>query len=364
LFRIAPATGAVEVRATLAQPTAGMIFDPAGNLYMAAQDTVLRIPADRLAAQDLNAGDVQTFATGVPGANGLAFDPSGNLYVSGGATGNIYVVARDGTSRVFTSGFTSDRQEQPISTNGIQFGPDKRLYSANTGTGAIDRITVNPDGTAGTVERWVTNPLLRGADGIAFAENGDLYVAANERNAIVRITPNGQVADVASNANTGPLEFPASLAFAGTALYASNFDIPRGRNLPGDAGIGASIARIDAGIAGLLLPPLPAVQATPGITTTPGISGTPGITTTATITTTPGITTTAVLTGTPEITSTATITTTPDTFVTPTNGGAARLPDTGVTDHRPWLALLVGGIAILASGLLLVQSRRREDRQG
>jgi sugar lactone lactonase YvrE len=190
----------------------------------------------------------------VPGANGLAFDAASNLYVSGGNTGTIYVVAPDGTARTFASGFVSDRQDQRISTNGIAFGPDGKLYSANTGTGAIDRITVNADGSAGTVERFVTDQRLLGADGITFAANGDLYVAANERNAIVRVTQQGQVSDVASNGNAGPLEFPASPAFAGNTLYASSFDIPRGANAPNDPGVGASIAAIDVGVAGALLP--------------------------------------------------------------------------------------------------------------
>ncbi len=254
LFRITPSTGAVEVLGTLPRPGSGEAFDRAGNLYIASGDVIQRVPASSLAGSTLDPATVQIFATGVPGANGLAFDATGNLYVSGGNTGTIYVVAPNGTARTFASGFVSERQDQRISTNGLAFGPDGKLYSANTGTGAIDRITVNADGSAGQVERFVTDQRLLGADGITFAVNGDLYVAANERNAIVRVTQQAQVSDVASNGNVGPLEFPASPAFAGNTLYASNFDIPRGANAPNDPGVGASIAAIDVGVAGAPLP--------------------------------------------------------------------------------------------------------------
>jgi sugar lactone lactonase YvrE len=239
LYRLTPGSPQVTVLGTLPASATGM---------------ALRITADKLAGDSIQESDVQTFATGVTGSNGLIFDAQDRLYVSGGATGNIYVVATDGVTRTFATGLRSERQEQQISTNGLGFGPDGRLYSSNTGTGAIDRITVNADGTAGPAERWVTDPLLFGADGIAFASNGDLYVAANERNAVVRVSAGGQVSDVASNGNAGPLEFPASLAFSGSNLYASNFDIERGANSPAAPGIGASIAQLAVGVTGFRPP--------------------------------------------------------------------------------------------------------------
>ncbi|UUZ86315.1 hypothetical protein LJK88_24680 [Paenibacillus sp. P26] len=63
----------------------------------------------------------------------------------------------------------------------------------------------------------------------------------------MRVSTDGQVTEVAHNSNQGPLEFPASLYFAGTTLYISNFDQPRGANKPNEPGIGASIAKIEFG---------------------------------------------------------------------------------------------------------------------
>jgi sugar lactone lactonase YvrE len=266
LFRITPGTGQVEVLGTLPQSATGMAFDSSGNLYLASGANVLRIGASALTTGQVATSDVVTFATGVTGANGLAFGTTGKLYVSGAATGNIYIVASDGVTSTLVSGLKSERQDQQISTNGLAFGPDQKLYSSNTGTGAIDHITLKTDGTMESMERFVTDPLLLGADGITFASNGDLYVAANERNAIVRVTQDGKVSDVAANDNKGPLEFPASPAFSGTSLYASNFDIARGANAPNDPGVGASIAKIDVGVSGVQLP---VVFATPVSATAP-----------------------------------------------------------------------------------------------
>lgn len=275
LFRVTPTTGAVEVLATLVRAGTGMAFDAAGNLYIASTDVVLRVPAAQLAGANVDPASVTTFVANVQGANGIAFDGAGNMYVSGGNTGNIYVVTPAGAMSIFASGFTSDRQDQRISTNGLAFGPDGRLYSSNTGSGAIDRITLKAAGGVAAVERFVTNPLLLGADGITFAANGDLYVAANERNAIVKVTQTGQVSEVASNGNAGPLEFPASPAFSGNALYASNFDIARGANAPADPGIGASIARIEVGVGGATLPVAQPAPSAPAAAPEPTPAATP-----------------------------------------------------------------------------------------
>jgi len=299
-FRYTPTGGNLETLGTLPRTASGMAFDAGGNLYMASGDTILRVGSSVLQGTQISATDVVTFATGVPGANGLAFDASGRLYVSGGATGNIYVVASDGITRTLVSGLTSEREAQRISTNGLAFWTDGTLYSANTGTGSIDRITINADATSAQVQQWVKDPLLLGADGITFAANGDLYVAANERNAIVRVTPQGQVSEVAANGNNGPLEFPASPAFSGNALYASNFDIERGANAPNAPGIGASIARLDVGVGGLPLPVSVATQPTPG-------ASPPAVTPTAAATNTPA----AVATNTPAATATTPVEDTP-----------------------------------------------------
>ena len=75
-------------------------------------------------------------------------------------------------------------------------------------------------------------------------------MAANERNAIVAVTPDGKVSDVSKNNSQGPLEFPTAVIFVGGVAYVSNFDTPRRDNLAAEGktsidGIGASIIKIE-----------------------------------------------------------------------------------------------------------------------
>jgi len=88
-----------------------------------------------------------------------------------------------------------------------------------------------------------------GANGIAFDRRDNVWVAANELNAIVLVTPAGMLQQIARNASQGPLEFPSALVFVGDVAYVANFDVPRRDNMDAIGktaldGIGASIARI------------------------------------------------------------------------------------------------------------------------
>lgn len=356
LFRYTPSSNTLETLGVLPRAATGMAFDSAGNLYMASSTSVLKVSASVLAGTTLTATDVVTFATGVTGANGLAFDSNGRLFVSGGATGNIYVVASDGMTSTFASGLTSERAEQQISTNGLAFWTDGSLYSSNTGTGSIDHITFKADGTLDKVTQWVKDPLLLGADGITFAANGDLYVAANERNAIVRVTPAGVVSDAASNGNAGPLEFPASPAFSGNALYASNFDVERGANSPAAPGVGGSIAKVDVGTPGL---PLPVTAAQPVASAT-AASGTPVATEVAGTPTTavPVATATTVAVAPTAEVPTAEV---PTAVVAEPTLQAPGMPSTGAGDDSWSMTLLIGGVLaalVLVAGLILKSVER------
>ncbi|TKJ84120.1 hypothetical protein PaeCFBP13512_21815 [Paenibacillus sp. CFBP13512] len=248
LYRIAADTGQMNALTELPRSGTGMALDTDGNLYIASggeEGLIYRINEEDLSSAAFDSSKVVTYASGVPGANGLAFDGSGNLYVSGGATGAIYKVSASGQVSTYASGILPTREEQKIVVNGIAFGTDGQLYVSNTSSGEVNRFAINSDGSLGQRQLVAQSPLLYGADGLNFGPDGAIYVAANERNAIVRVGLDGQVRDIASNNNNGPLEFPASLHFVGNTLYISNFDQPRGINNPNDPGIGASIATID-----------------------------------------------------------------------------------------------------------------------
>jgi sugar lactone lactonase YvrE len=236
----------------------GIVFDSAGDLYLTAGGfgEVLRIRSRNLNPDE--PGIAQTFATQTQGANGIAFDKSGNLYVTGGRNGRIYRTGPEGgKAQVFaqvalhTRILPDGKTEQALPANGIVF--DKQgttLYIADTARGAVWKLAIGVDGKAGEPALMTQSVLLEGADGPAFDPQGNLWVAANERNAVVLVQPDGKVFDVQKNGSKGPLEFPTAVAFIGATAYVSNFDTARRDNLAADGktsidGIGASIIKIE-----------------------------------------------------------------------------------------------------------------------
>jgi sugar lactone lactonase YvrE len=234
----------------------GIAFDTKGDLYLAtgAFSEVVRIQA-----ADLNPakpGIAQTFATGVPGANGIAFDKRGHLFVSGGASGIVYSVDPSGGAAQAVAQIDRNVRTLPNSTatqaivaNGLKFDAAGVLHVADTSRGAVWKVVIGSDGKGGKPTLLAQSPLLEGADDMAFASNGDVWVAANELNAIVAVSPAGVVKTLAKNGSQGPLEFPAALVFVGKTAYIANFDVPRRDNMDANGttskdGIGASIAQI------------------------------------------------------------------------------------------------------------------------
>jgi sugar lactone lactonase YvrE len=246
--------GGKKVRADVS----GIAFNQAGDLFLTAGGfkEVLRVRAGNLTPD--KPGVAATFALETEGANGIGFDKNGNLYVTGGRNGRIYRTGPEGGratvvaqiaahSRVLPDGKT----EQALTANGIIFDPQgTTLYVADTARGAIWKVAIAADGRAGEPVLLTQSPLLEGADGPALDPRGNLWVAANERNAVVLVEPDGKAYDIQKNDSKGPLEFPTSVVFVGATAYVSNFDTARRDNLAADGktsidGIGASIIKIE-----------------------------------------------------------------------------------------------------------------------
>ena len=246
--------GGKKIRADVS----GLIFNQAGDLYLTAGGfkEVLRIRARNLDPD--NPGIAQTFAIETEGANGIAFDKNGYLFVSGGRNGRIYRTgAEGGRAEVFaqialhTRVLSDGKTEQAVTANGMTFDSQgTTLYIADTARGAIWKLAIGTDGKSGQPTLMTQSALLEGADGPAFDPQGHLWVAANERNAVVLVQPDGRVFDVQKNDSKGPLEFPTSVVFVDGTAYVSNFDTARRDNLATDGktsidGIGASIIKIE-----------------------------------------------------------------------------------------------------------------------
>ena len=244
--------GGKKVRADVS----GIVFNSVGDLYLTAGGfkEVLRIRGRNLDPDE--PGVAQTFAIETEGTNGIAFDKNNNLYVSGGRNGRIYRTGPEGgRAQVFaqiashTRVLPDGKTEQSLTANGIVFDKSgTTLYIADTARGAIWKLAI--DGKAAQPTLLTQSILLEGADGPSFDPQGNLWVAANERNAVVLVQPDGRVFEVHKNDSKGPLEFPTAVVFVDATAYVSNFDTPRRDNLAADGktsidGIGASIVKIE-----------------------------------------------------------------------------------------------------------------------
>jgi len=277
--------------------SSGLAFGPDGNLYVTQTDTIYRFTPSAASPPTAT-----VFATGVPGTNGLAFDRDGNLWTGDGTTGQgrVWKISPSGTTvtEMFrippmsnevnlasgTGGIGRDVRtlgpgtitvtptsrnaanqlgSQPLVANGLQFTRRGNLLVADTARGAIwgvrirDGAIASPMGcdttfTANTLclsAVFIAHPMLEGADGIVLDIAGNIWVDANERNAVVFVSAFGDVIEVFRNPvdpatqlrNAGPLETPTSPVLVGHKLCTANSDGNRRDNFPNTAGeIGGS----------------------------------------------------------------------------------------------------------------------------
>jgi len=234
----------------------GIVFSSQGDLFVACDPFSEVVWLKKADINPEKPGIAETFATGTEGANGIAFDRQGNLYVAGARNGRIYRVGPAGGRaevvtqvELHTRTLADGKTQQPIVANGVAFDADGVLYITDTARGAIWKVAFAGDGSAGKPILLTQSSLLEGADGLEFDRNGRLWVTANERNALVTVTPEGRVQEIAKNGSQGPLEFPTSIVFVGGRAFISNNDTPRGDNLDANGkssldGIGPSIAQM------------------------------------------------------------------------------------------------------------------------
>jgi sugar lactone lactonase YvrE len=320
--RVPAGGGAPALVGSIAAPCgpAGLAFNAAGRLFVTSGDTVVALTPDAA-----NPPTATVFATGVPGANGVAFDPDGNLWISDGVTGQGRVwrvgpgggagvemfrvqpmsndvnlvngvggVGRDnrslppGSVTVTPNGRVAadTAGSQSLVANGLAFTEDGHtLYVGDTARGAIWRVELGSNGqvrspvgcdttfSADTLcldDVFVAHPYLEGTDGIALDRDGNIYAAANERNAIVVVTPERRVVELFRSPvgagqlrNQGPLEFPTSPFLTGRKLCITQSDGSRRDNFPNaggevapNTGAVAKVSCLDqrVAVAGLPLP--------------------------------------------------------------------------------------------------------------
>ncbi|MFL5766805.1 MAG: SMP-30/gluconolactonase/LRE family protein [Actinomycetota bacterium] len=217
----------------------GIALDGDGNVYACdyGNASVARISVS---------GSVETYSTGTPDLamrvpNFPAFDDAGNLYVTdsgewGDDDGVVFRIAPAGGTEIWT-------RAVPRFPNGCALDADGRhLYVIESHGRAISRLRIGDDDRAGEPETVVELPGSQ-PDGLAFAEDGALYVGCYRPDRIYRVSPDGAAEVVAEDPDGVTLNQPTNVAFSGPG---------RGRLAVSGLG-GWSIVATVVGVAGLPL---------------------------------------------------------------------------------------------------------------
>jgi sugar lactone lactonase YvrE len=296
----------------------GIAFDESGDLFVA--DGAAGIIYTFKPNASTPPPTATVFASGAPGANGLAFDKKGNLWASDGTTGQGRVWKITGSGANCTAAPPVNCQEvfriqpmanevnlvdgvggvgrdnralplgtitvtptsrnaantagsQPLVANGLAFNKKGDLFNIDTARGALWKVEFDHDGnlksptgcdttfTANTLclgNVFVAHPILEAGDGIALDREGNVWVAANERNAVAVVTKDRRVIEVFRNpvnlpqpvsfgaglrnagdqsvGNNHILEFPTSPFITGKVFCVSQSDGDRRDNSPRSAG--------------------------------------------------------------------------------------------------------------------------------
>jgi sugar lactone lactonase YvrE len=148
---------------------------------------------------------------------------------------------------------------QDLVANGVAFDVNGDLLVADTARGALWKVAFDAEGDIRTPRGcdptlaadalclealWAADPRLEGADGIALDRAGNVWVDANERNAVVVVTRKRRVFDLFRSPpdpvtllrNAGPLETPTSPVLSGKTFCTASSDGNRRDNSPSTAG--------------------------------------------------------------------------------------------------------------------------------
>lgn len=249
--------GGPALKAVLDTCTA-LTADTAGNIYIAEangnapENRVWKVDTEGIIRIIAGTGTYGYAGDGGPARNaqlaypaGLALDRLGNLYIADGGTGRIRKVAPDGTITTLAGGGTAvgataegvpATQVRIDRPTGIAVDDGGNVYFLEKPYGVGQTIRkVTPNGVITTIAgtqssgyngdaRPALGAILGNANSIAFAPNGELYIADTGNNRIRRIDKSGMIWNVAgmlgagSSGDGGPgelaqLDGPVAIAF-------------------------------------------------------------------------------------------------------------------------------------------------------
>lgn len=177
---------------------------------------------------DIETNGLTKFVTGTDTTpfnipNYACFTKSGKLFVSdSGAfrqvSGKIFCFDEDGKETIWHQG--------PFNfANGMALSADEKfLYVVCTWLPGVERIAINDDGTPGRRETYCTLPQTC-PDGIAFDNEGNLYVSCYAPNSIFKVNKEREISLLINDWEAHILSNPTNIAFGGkdfNQLYAAN----------------------------------------------------------------------------------------------------------------------------------------------
>lgn len=191
IVRVTPDGQAAEFVNTGGIP-AGLAFDREGTLYVADEGEhlhgVLRVTPDGAITPWLQEYEGQP----LNGANDLVFSPDGVLYFSD-PWGSSLERPIGGFYRAFPDGRRERIDHGLAFPNGVAVQADGRaVYLAETRHNRVFRYQVLPDGSMGKRTIFCHLQDAPGPDGMAFDEQGNLYVAHHGAGRVDVFDPHGQ----------------------------------------------------------------------------------------------------------------------------------------------------------------------------
>ena len=200
-----------------------LVMGPDGNVYVASATTnsVVRYnPTGQLLGTFVTSG-----SGGLSNPRDLAFGPDGNLYVDSVTNNNV--LEYDGSTGAYLGTFVSAGSGGLNQPTGMVFGQDGNLYVSSWGTESVDRfagpLAPAPGSPLPVAGQSGANFVVPGSGGLVspaemtFGPNGNLFVS------------NASPATGVINNNYGVLEFDASSGgFITTYVASTSSDVPRG----------------------------------------------------------------------------------------------------------------------------------------
>ncbi len=206
----------------------GVAVDQIGSVYVADfAETVWKVTPD---------GEVLPFATGLYGASGNAFDNRGNLFQSNFSANTVSKIDRLGN----VTPFATEGLAGPV---GIAIAPDNTLYVCNCRNNSISRIT--PNGDVSELASLVGS-LSGCPNGITFGPDETLYVVGFGRSVVLKISLDGKVETLTEI----PDSWLGHLVFANRHLYVTSFGTHQIYRVGLDGSVSAFAGSHHRGIAG------------------------------------------------------------------------------------------------------------------